>query len=235
LSNQILASASAIFAWAVREEIAGIKINPCSGIERNKTNSRERIMLDNEIPKFWAAFDAAGIEGAALKTILLCGQRPGEVAHIRTEHIEGNWWGMPGDVVPSLEWPGTKNGQSHKVFLPVPVQQIIADMNVTGRVFAEVNTDQMAKIMRAICKQLGVPRLTPHDLRRTHGSTITGLGFGRDAMNRIQNHREGGIADVYDQHQYAEENRKIMESVAAKLMVLIEGGPDNVLAFKRVT
>jgi hypothetical protein len=40
LANQVLASASAIFAWAVREEVAGIKINPCSGIERNKTTNR---------------------------------------------------------------------------------------------------------------------------------------------------------------------------------------------------
>jgi hypothetical protein len=44
LSNQILASASAIFAWAIREEVAGIKVNPCAKIERNKTNSRERVM-----------------------------------------------------------------------------------------------------------------------------------------------------------------------------------------------
>ena len=27
---------------------------------------------------------------------------------------------------------------------------------------------------------------------------ITALGFGRDAMNRVQNHKEGGIASVYD-------------------------------------
>jgi hypothetical protein len=67
-------------------------------------------------------------------------------------------------------------------------------------------------------------------LRRTHGSTVTGLGFGRDAMNRIQNHREGGIASVYDRHGYADENRKIMEAVAAKIMSLAEGKQaDNVV------
>ena len=42
-------------------------------------------------------------------------------------------------------------------------------------------------------------------------------------MNRIQNHREGGIADVYDRHEYAEENKRIMETVAARLLVLAEG------------
>ena len=70
--------------------------------------------------------------------------------------------------------------------------------------------------MRAICAKLGVERATPHDLRRTHGSTITALGFGRDAMNRIQNHKEGGIASVYDRHGYAEETKRIMEAVASQ-------------------
>jgi hypothetical protein len=76
-----------------------------------------------------------------------------------------------------------------------------------------------------------VPRATPHDLRRTHGTTITSLGFGRDALNRIQNHREGGIADVYDQHKYAEENKRVMEAVANRIMALALGstGPSNVV------
>jgi hypothetical protein len=79
-----------------------------------------------------------------------------------------------------------------------------------------------------------VPRATPHDLRRTHGSTITRLGFGRDAMNRIQNHKEGGIADVYDRHEYAEENKRVMEAVAAHLLMLARGddAKSNVIVAK---
>jgi integrase len=77
--------------------------------------------------------------------------------------------------------------------------------------------------MRAICAEFDIERLTPHDLRRTHGSTITALGFGRDAMNRIQNHREGGIASVYDRHGYAEETKRVMDAVASKIMALAEG------------
>jgi hypothetical protein len=42
-------------------------------------------------------------------------------------------------------------------------------------------------------------------------------------MNRIQNHIEGGISDVYDQHEYAEENKHVMETVASKIMSLVEG------------
>ena len=88
--------------------------------------------------------------------------------------------------------------------------------------------------MRDICTKLSIERATPHDLRRTHGSTITALGFGRDAMNRIQNHREGGIADVYDRHRYEAETKHIMELVASKIMALIEGREGGkVLPFAR--
>ena len=51
-------------------------------------------------------------------------------------------------------------------------------------------------------------------------STFTKLKFGRAPMNRIQNH-EGGISDVYDLHDYADQNRQIMQTVGT--MVLIEG------------
>ena len=78
VANQTLAAASAIFAWGIKEEI--VKVNPCALVDRNPTSKRDRILFDSEIPKFWAAFNSAGlVAGAALKTILLTGQRPGEV------------------------------------------------------------------------------------------------------------------------------------------------------------
>jgi hypothetical protein len=50
-------------------------------------------------------------------------------------------------------------------------------------------------------------------------------------MNRIQNHREGGIADVYDRFEYVTESKRIMEAVAAHFIALAEGRApaDNVL------
>ena len=77
--------------------------------------------------------------------------------------------------------------------------------------------------MHSICTRLGVgEKVTPHDLRRTFCSKVTALGFGREAMNRVTNHKEGGIADVYDRHRYAEENKKIMETVAQHLVMIVE-------------
>jgi integrase len=89
--------------------------------------------------------------------------------------------------------------------------------------------------MRTACSKLGAERATPHDLRRTFSTTVTGLGFGRDALNRVTNHREGGIASVYDRHGYAEENKRVMEAVAAKIIALAEGRglAENIIQFDR--
>jgi integrase len=204
LANQVLAAASAIFSWAVKQEIVEL------------------------------------IRGSILKAILLTGQRPGEVSHMRHEHIDGGWWTLPGKPDPKLQWNGTKNGESHRVWLPQAVRDIVAEVTgegaVTGFVFAGPRgapVDGLDGAMRAICVELGVnEKATPHDLRRTHGTTITKLKFGRDAMNRIQNHKEGGIADVYDIHDYAEENKRVMEAVAARILAIAEGRApaDNVVS-----
>jgi integrase len=230
-ANQVLASASAIFTWATRQEL--LAHNPCRGVERNATVSRERVLSDIEVPLFWQAFSEAGVPGMALRVLLLTGQRPGEVTHMRHDHIIDGSWEMPGKPDAEHGWPGTKNGATHRVWLPQPVRDIVAQLNY-GDDFVFGQPLALSPTMRNICKRLAVPRATPHDLRRTHGSTITKLGFGRDAMNRIQNHREGGIADVYDRHEYAEENKRVMEAVATHLLALAQGNaaPSNVVRAK---
>ncbi len=78
--------------------------------------------------------------------------------------------------------------------------------------------------MKKFCSRLGIEnKVTPHDLRRTHGTTVTSLGFTREQMNRIQNHKEGGIGSVYDRHGYAEEIQQIQIAVATRIMALVEG------------
>src|SRR5262249_22142846 len=168
------------------------------------------------------------VASTALKLILLTGQRPGEVAHMRRDRIKDGWWEMPGGPDPKSGWPGTKNGKTHRVWLPRAAQALLAELEevATGHVLASARGNPVSSLdaaMRTICGALGIAeKVTPHDLRRTHGSTITALGLGRDAMNRIQNHREGGIASVYDRYSYAEETRRVMEAVAAHIMALAE-------------
>ena len=151
---------------------------------------------------------------------------------MRREHIKDGWWELPGEPVPALGWPGTKNGESHRIWLPQAARVLLDELGdePTGFVFAGPRGRPVHGLdgaMRAACKQLGVERATPHDLRRTFSTKVTGLGFGREALNRITNHKEGGITDVYDRHGYAEENMHIMETVAAHIVALVEGRTDD--------
>ena len=230
VANQTLAATSAIFSWAIKEEI--VQMNPCKGVGRHDVTSRERVLSDEELPLFWAAFDKAELQGVALKLILLTGQRPGEVLQMRSEHIVDQcWWQMPGKPDPKLGWPGTKNGHSHKVYLPAIVSEMLVELNDGCVVAGRGGRKPIARLdatMRQICVALGVgSKVTPHDLRRTHGTKITKLGFGRDAMNRIQNHKEGGVTDTYDRHGYEDENKRVMEAVASHLMAIVTGKVDD--------
>jgi integrase len=226
LANQVLAAVSAVFTWAMREEI--LPANPCKLVARNPVKSRERVLSDSELPKFWNAFGEAGTQGRALKVILLLGQRPGEISHMRHEHVRDGWWEMPGEPVPELNWPGTKNGASHRVWLPKPVRGIIASEETTGFVLGRRPAHGLDAVMRDICNTLGVnEKVTPHDLRRTFSTKVTALGFGREALNRVTNHKEGGIASVYDRFGYSEENKHIIEAVAAHILALAEGKPEE--------
>jgi len=224
-ANQTLAAASAIFSWAVKEGIDGVKVNPCSKVDRNKTHSRERVLSDSELPAFWSAFDPP------LRAILLTGQRPGEVVQMRWEHIKDGWWELSGRPIVKdgkTVWSGTKNGKDHRVWLPAPMQALLKELDQDTEYVFTGQRGKLDQAMRDICTDLKIgDRVKPHDLRRTHGTKITALGFGRDAMNRVQNHKEGGIASVYDRHGYADENKRIMEAVASHIVALATGTTDD--------
>jgi integrase len=80
------------------------------------------------------------------------------------------------------------------------------------------------RAMREICAKLEGEKATPHDLRRTALSAVTRLKFGRDAMNRIANHKEDSVTDVYDRYSYAEEDKGIMETLGRHILSLAGAG-----------
>jgi integrase len=229
LGNQVLRAASAIFSWAISEDI--LNTNPCRGIKRQKPKARDRVLLQTEMPLFWRVFaDVDPDHATALKLILLTGQRPGEVSNMRHEHVEyvadGAWWHLPGE--PSETWPGTKNGKSHRVWLSQAALAVLAELPADdGFVFGS-RLYGLDVTMRDICTTLKIEnKVTPHDLRRTCGSTITALKFGRQAMDRILNHADHSVGGVYDRHGYTDEDRQIMEAVGTRIMALVEGESDD--------
>jgi integrase len=87
------------------------------------------VVEESETALFWKAFDTTGlVNSTLLKCSLLLGQRPGEMRAMRREHIDGGWWTLPGDPIPSLRWPGTKPKRTHLLWLPLAVRELIAEL-----------------------------------------------------------------------------------------------------------
>jgi len=248
VANSTLAAASAIFKWCINQEVGGVTVNPCHGVDGNETNDRERVLSDAELPVFWREFDECGVVGAALKLVLLLGQRPGETVRIHTTHLIDGWWSMPGEVVEEIRWNGTKNLQSHRVWLSEPAREIIAAHGATeGMVFSGPlgGIIDLEEAMRDICERLKVERTTPHDLRRTCGTLIVRLTKSVTVMDRILNHREKAkdrkgrktkkkASAVYNRYKFEQEDKLIMEDVAAALLRLVAGreADSNVTALR---
>ena len=74
----------------------------------------------------------------------------------------------------------------------------LIELHLADRSSAQMSSRRLKQLVA----EFGLERVTPHDLRRTCLTTITRLRFGRDAMDRIANHRKGGVTDVYDRHGY---------------------------------
>src|SRR5262249_56255962 len=122
-------------------------------------------------------------------------------------------------------------------WVAVEVGELIGGVEGDGDTGFVFDVQRLDTAMRDICARLGVKeKVTPHDLRRTFSTTVTGLGFGRDAMNRVTNHKEGGIASVYDRHKYRSENKTIMEAVAAHIFDLAtgKGADDKVIPLRAI-
>src|SRR5260370_30196306 len=60
-------------------------------------------------------------------------------------------------------------------------------------------------------KHFGLPRWTPHDLRRTAATQMARVGVSRFIIGQVLNHSEKGVTSVSDRHSYDAEKRAALE------------------------
>ena len=231
LANQVLAAVSAVYSWALGEDEPDIEVNPTTGIRRNPTKGRERALSEGELRDVWPMLDDFGlVKATALRCVLLTAQRSGEILHMRGEHIDRQWWTLPGKADAETSWPGTKNKLDHRVWLSEPVMALLKELGLPERgwVFA---TDRgrplsnLTEVTRKISTDMAIPRFTVHDLRRTAATGMASMGIDRLTVSRILNHKEGGITQLYDRFSYDEPKRDALEAWATRLQQIISRAP----------
>ena len=104
----VFAIVNTFFAWCVER---GLLIrSPIEGMRSPaRVAPRDRVLSDAEVSALWAASAALGYPyGPFFRLLLLTGQREGEVARMRREHVREQIWQIP----------DTKRGTPHRITLP---------------------------------------------------------------------------------------------------------------------
>jgi len=67
----------------------------------------------------------------------------------------------------------------------------------------------------------GLPRWTPHDLRRTARTSMSRCRIPTEHSEAVTSHGKPGIQGVYDQYQYLEEKKEALQKWEALLLEIL--------------
>jgi integrase len=221
--------------------------NPQRPIARTRTLERGEIRI------LWRACEIAGYPyGHALRFALCTGQRIGEVGAITRRDLDesGQWWMQ------------TRNKARRRidVYLAPLARAIIGDcpyFGNRGHVFSatggtgRLRSDCWKNARRRhidpalaqAAAELGLPPIadhwTPHDLRRTVRTGLTGwCRVTPDDAERVLNHAIGGLRAHYDHADYRPHMQSALERWDAELQAIINPQPQpgtTVVPIKRRT
>jgi integrase len=239
-------AASGVFDYALQREY--IESNPTLNLNKAIPNlkpvQRERNLSDSEVNVVWRAIDkGVGNDETkrALKLILVTAQRPGEVSSMHSREIQVGdnkplcltcrmcgWWTIPKER--------TKNGREHMVYLTHTALKLIG--NSDGYIFPSpkedkpINRNSMSQLVsrKRVDKKTneeqvpfyGLPRWTPHDLRRTVRTYMAKIRVPEEHAEAVLNHAKQGVVKIYNQHNYREETKAALLKWEEKLLKLVQ-------------
>lgn len=184
--------------------IAGLSAEIVGGAEE----SRERVLTDAEIRALW---HTSSQHTPLLRFLLLTGQRIGEAQRATRSHVRGDRWRIPGEH--------TKNGRAHWVALSSQALTLLRDVPDQRELVFGTATDTgvQAWVRRWCARKKIEPAFTPHDLRRTFATRLSGLGVMPHVVEKILNHTMQGVMAVYNRAEYETERVEAMQKWADAL------------------
>jgi len=243
MRRAVFAYASVLFGWAARR--GDIPANPLADMEKPVApKPRDRVLSDVEVLAVWnAAASVSEPFDSFFRLLILTGQRRGEVAGMAWAELDRatTTWTVPADRA--------KNGVAHIVPLSAPVVaelhrlskaaqkgKGIQDENkwpkvglvltTTGKTPISGITKAKSALDAAVPKsgESGpLPGWRIHDIRRTVATGFQRLGIRFEVTEAVLNHisgAKGGIAGVYQRHDWKDEKRAALEAWARHLREL---------------
>jgi integrase len=234
-ASRFRAWVSKLFNFAVKAQLcpdnpARLTENPVDA----KARQRKRKLDDRELALVWKAADQLGYPfGPAVQLLILTGQRRDEVCAMpRSElDLDGKLW-----VIGSSR---AKNNVEHLVPLSSAALALINGLPVIagdGNYLFTTNGrtpvsgfSKMKKQLDAAITELNggeIPHWTIHDLRRTFSSGWARLRTPTEVTEKALNHVSGsfgGVAGVYNVHEYEAERAEAMEAWAKHVRSVVKG------------
>jgi len=241
-ARAIMKISRAMFSFALHREI--VDFNPFAQITTAvpviKSKAKTRALSDEEIQHVWFSIlkqkDPRSLTTRrALLTILVTAQRPEEVTEMVLDEISigvsnrnrckqcrrCGWWIIPWQ---RLKTRGTRQ-EDQKIYLSSLALQLIDSGSSGNIVFPGIKDKSLAR--KALShyvldhKSFGLPKWTPHDLRRTAATGLSRLGCSDEIIDAILNHSKRGVIGVYNQNKYDNEKEKWLQKWADHLQNLI--------------
>lgn len=239
LANRTFATTRKMFNWAVEQGL--IEVSPCYLLKRPGTETRrDRVLSAEEIKAFWEWTDREDFSVASnnlgdttqyiFQLLLLTGQRPGEVCQISKDQIDhdARVWTIPKEV--------HKSNRAHLVPISDQVMAILDRVDeinsrsvrrserpeyfLSPRKAASVLPNTLNTKIRRRGDLLDIPHWTPHDLRRTAATNISGRVLTGDQKSkrfivaRVLGHTDSEVTGVYDRYEYLAEKKTALQGWA---------------------
>ena len=227
-----------MFTFAVDE--GDIQLSPMLGMKPpSKPASRDRVLEDYELVLVWnASYSLGDPFGPFVRLLILTAARRDEVAGMEWTELKRvtQLWNLPASR--------SKNGSAVTIMLS---NMAVAELDAlaggdewprSGLIFSTTGTTPVSGFSRAkrrLDKKIGEllketdnpPALSPwrfHDLRRTAATGLQRLGVRFEVTESVLNHvgtSKGGVAGIYQRHDWADEKRTAVAAWAAHINKLL--------------
>jgi len=228
--NLFLRNASALFNWAIYEDLLETNWAAPAFVKRAKVKARDRVLTMDELAAVWHATERYVTEGGdqgrasraayarMVRFLLLTGQRLSEAADLRYGEIVAGLWTQQHN----------KMERVHRMRLPeLAMAQVAMETGQLGaRVFASEAGARLNNFdvrMDVLHELSGVTGWSHHTLRHTIVSQLGKVGVSLEVREAVINHKLVGMAGVYNHVDHEEPIRDALKKWADMIAAQVAG------------
>jgi integrase len=221
-ANRVMHIVSSIFNFGIRNSYFN-GINPCCGLRKFPSYSRDRFLSENELKSFFAAIEQEEeIFQDFFKLLLFTGARKTNVLSMKWSdlNLTLNRWRIPETQTKNKDVNIVVLSQLALEILNRRNEQNFASYSPSKFVFPGVGESGYLKdpkrAFQRIRDRMGVQDIRMHDLRRTLGSYMAISGISLPIIGKALNHKSQVSTTIYA--RLSQNPVEDAVNIAAKLM-----------------